>query len=31
LSDSASARPWAYADGVGLIDTMVLPVTTIRS
>ncbi len=31
LSGSASARPWAYADGVSLIDTIVLPVTTIRS
>jgi hypothetical protein len=27
----ATARPCAYADGVSLIDMIVLPVTTIRS
>ena len=31
LSGSATPRPWAYAAGVSLIDTIVLPVTTIRS
>jgi hypothetical protein len=28
---NATASPCAYADGVSLIDTMVLPVTVIRS
>ncbi len=31
LSGIATASPCAYADGVSLIDTIVLPVTTIRS
>ena len=31
LSGSASANPWAYADGVSLTDTIFLPATVIRS
>jgi hypothetical protein len=31
LVGSASASPWAYADGVSLTDTISLPVTTIWS
>ena len=31
FSGSASANPWAYADGVSLTDTMLLPATMIRS
>ena len=31
FSGSASANPWAYADGVSLTDTIFLPATVIRS
>jgi hypothetical protein len=31
LVGSASASPWAYADGVSLTDTIFLPATVIRS
>src|SRR3954447_18157920 len=31
FSGSASANPWAYADGLSLTDTMLLPATTMRS
>src|SRR3954447_14637163 len=31
FSGSASANPWAYADGVSLTDTILLPAMVIRS